>query len=92
MKTLSICLSIIMLLQETQPDVDTLYLGWNKATLADMKHQLQSVPAEQKEWYQNNIDALHSTGNLNTDSIDKESLRHTFLSHLTTVFQSFLTI
>ncbi|WP_143709037.1 hypothetical protein [[Flexibacter] sp. ATCC 35208] len=86
MKPLSTCLSIIMLSQETQPDVDALYLGWNRATLADMKHQLQSVPAEQKEWYQNNIDALHSTGNLNTDSIDKESLRHTFLSHLTTRF------
>jgi len=96
MKILSICLSIIMLLQETQPGVDALYLGWNRATLADMKHQLQSVPAEQKEWYQNNIDALHSTGNLNTDSIDKESLRHTFLSHLTSrfpkLFDNFLVI
>ena len=97
MKILSSCLSIIMLFhQGTQSDIDALYLGWNKATLADMKHQLQNVPDEQKEWYQNNIDALHSTGNLNADSIDKESLRHTFLSHLTTrfpkLFDNFLVI
>jgi hypothetical protein len=89
MKYLNVYLwGIMFFFRGDQPDVDTMFLNWNKATISDIQTQMKSSK-ERRAWYEDKITSLISTDEFSVDSVVESSLRYTFLSHLKLYFPDF---
>jgi hypothetical protein len=74
---------VSFLIKPADATIDSLFYKWNKASLLSLKSQLDHARyADEKSLYENRLELLPSYWDIESDSLNKESIRWKFLEQV----------